>query len=300
LRSRRALLYMPGDDLYKINKAATLGVDSICMDMEDGVAINRKEAARATIAQALGSIHFGTAEKLARINPVGSGLEEQDLAAVLPARPDGIVVPKIHSPAQVHWVDVQITQAESSLGIPVGSIGLIAIIESAAAIMNIKEIAGSSARLQAFIFGAEDLAGDIGATRTREAWEVFYARSAVVTCAAAFRLQAIDMVYIDFRDSEGLHQEALEGARMGFSGKQIIHPNQVEVVQHAFTPTDEAIDHALRLVEAFQVYQQSGQGAFAINGKMIDAPLIRAAENTLARARAAGKLPDSTSGSGRK
>jgi citrate lyase beta subunit len=149
--------------------------------------------------------------------------------------------------------------------------------------------------LQAFIFGAEDLAGDIGATRTREAWEVFYARSAVVTCAATFRIQAIDMVFIDFRDHEGLRQEALEGARLGYSGKQVIHPDQVDVVQQAFTPTDEAIDHALRLIEAFQVYQQSGQGAFSINGKMIDAPLIRAAENTLARARAAGKLPDSAS-----
>ncbi len=295
MRSRRALLYMPGDDIYKIKKAATLGVDTICMDMEDGVAINRKEQARATIAHSLGTINFGATEKLARINPVGSGLEELDLAAVLPARPDGIVVPKVHSAAQLHWVDGKIAQVENSLNIPGGTIGLIAIIESAAAIMNIIEIATSTSRLQAFIFGADDLAGDIGATRTREAWEVFYARSAVVTCAAAFRIQAIDMVFIDFRDHEGLHQEALEGARLGFSGKQIIHPDQVDVVQQAFTPTDEAIDHALRLIEAFQVYQQSGQGAFAINGKMIDAPLIRAAENTLARARAAGKLPESAS-----
>ena len=212
MRSRRALLYMPGDDLYKINKAVTLGVDTICMDMEDGVAINHKEVARTTIAHSLGNIDFGASEKLARINPVGSGMEELDLTTVLPARPDGIVVPKVHSAAQLQWVDQQISRAENSMNILPGTIGLLAIIESAAAIMNIKEIAASTSRLQAFIFGAEDLAGDIGATRTREAWEVFYGRSAVVTCAAAFRIQAIDMVYIDFRDKEGLRQEALEGA----------------------------------------------------------------------------------------
>jgi citrate lyase subunit beta-like protein len=291
MRARRALLYMPGDDFYKINKGATLGVDTVCMDMEDGVAYNRKDEARGTIVQALNQVDFGQSERLARINPVGSGLEQIDLDAVLPARPDGIVVPKVRTAAQLHWVDEQIARAETHLNVPLGSIALLAIIESAVSIVNLAEIAGSVPRLEALIFGSEDFASDLGAVRTREAWEVFYARSAVVTYAAAFQLQAIDMVYVDFRDSEGLHLEALEGARLGFSGKQVIHPNQVPVVQIAYTPTDEAIDHALRLIEAFQVVQESGSGAFAMNGKMVDAPMIKAAENILTRARAAGKLP---------
>ena len=280
---------MPGDDLYKITKATTLGVDSICMDMEDGVAFNRKDDARHTIAGALRTLDFGNAERLARINPVGSGLETADLEVVLAAHPDGIVIPKVNNAAQVKWVCEQVNQAERRFDYTPGSISILAIIESALAIVNLSAISGANPRLQALIFGSEDLASDIGATRTREAWEIFYARSAVVTYAAAYQLEAIDMVYVDFRDLAGLQRESLEGARLGFSGKQIIHPNQVAPVQQAFTPTDEAIDHALRLMEAFQVYQQSGQGAFAIDGKMVDAPMIKAAENILARAVAAGK-----------
>lgn len=280
---------MPGDDIYKITKATILGVDSICMDMEDGVAFNRKEDARHTIAGALRTLDFGSAEKLVRINPVGSGLEAADLEVVLAAHPDGIVIPKVNNAAQVKWVCEQVSQAERRFDYTPGSISILAIIESALAIVNLAAISGADPRLQALIFGSEDLASDIGATRTREAWEIFYARSAVVTYAAAYQLEAIDMVYVDFRDLDGLQRESLEGARLGFSGKQIIHPNQVAPVQQAFTPTDEAIDHALRLMEAFQVYQQSGQGAFAMDGKMVDAPMIKAAEKILARAAAAGK-----------
>ncbi len=290
MRARRALLYMPGDDLHKIRKAATLNVDCICMDMEDGVAVNRKAEARATIAAALQSLDFGRSERLARINPVGSGLEREDLAVVLPARPDGIVVPKVETGAQVRWVSAQIGAAENERGWPAGEIVLIVLVETARGIVNLAEIASADPRLQALIFGAEDLAGDIGATRTPEGWEVFYARSAVVTHAAAFDLQAIDMVFIDFRDAEGLSREAYQGARLGYSGKQIIHPAQVEPVQQAFTPSDQEIAQALRIMAAFSSHQEAGRGAFALDGKMIDAPIVKAAERVLARARAAGKL----------
>lgn len=289
-RARRALLYMPGDDLRKIRKATTLDVDCICMDMEDGVAINRKSEARQTIAEALNTLDFGRSERLARINPVGSGLEELDLSTVLPARPDGIVIPKVEHAAQVMRVDRLIEDCAASSGWPENSICLLVVVESALGIVNLAEIAGSTKRLQAIIFGAEDFAGDIGATRTSQGWEVFYARSAVVAHAAAFNLQAIDMVYIDFKDVEGLYRESLAGAGMAFSGKQIIHPDQVEPVQRAFTPSDEEIASARRVMSAFEAHQAIGKGAFALDGKMIDAPIIKSAERVLARARAAGKL----------
>ncbi len=290
MRSRRALLYMPGDDLHKIRKAITLNVDCICMDMEDGVAVNRKAEARATIVSALQSLDFGRSERLARINPVGSGLECEDLPAVLPGRPDGIVVPKIETAAQVRWVSAEIAIAEQKYGWPPGEIALIVLVETAHGIVNLTEIAAADPRLQALIFGAEDLASDIGATRSREGWEVFYARSSVVTYASAFNLQAIDMVYIDFRDQEGLVKEATQGARLGFAGKQIIHPGQVVPVQQAFTPTDQEITQAMRIMDAFSRHQEAGLGAFALDGKMIDAPIVKAAERVLARARAAGKV----------
>jgi citrate lyase beta subunit len=290
MRARRALLYMPGDDLHKIQKATTLNVDCICMDMEDGVAANRKNEARSVIASALQSLDFGRSERLARINPVGSGLENQDLAAVLPAHPDGIVVPKVESAAQVSWVSEKIAQAESENGWHSGSILLIVLVETARAIINLAEIASASPRLQALIFGAEDLAGDIGMMRTREGWEIFYARSAVVTHAAAFNMQAIDMVFTDFRDQDGLNKEAIQGSQMGFAGKQIIHPNQVEPVQRAFTPSTEEIIQAERVMQAFTQHQAAGLGAFALDGKMVDAPIVKAAERVLTRARAAGLL----------
>jgi len=263
-------------------------VDCICMDMEDGVALNRKAEARASIARALRELDFGRTEKLARINPVGSGLEADDLAAVLPAHPAGIVVPKVESLEQLAWVSERIEAAELQYGWPVNSVRMLVIIESAKAILNLKEIAAHP-RLDALIFGAEDFAADIGATRTPEAWEIFYARSAVVTAAAAYGLGAIDMVTIDFHNIEKIRAEALFGARLGYTGKQIIHPNQVAPVQEAFTPSDEAIAHARRLVEAFEEHQKKGAGAFALDGKMIDMPLVKTAQHVLERAKAAGK-----------
>ncbi len=290
MRARRALLYTPGDDLHKIRKASALGVDCVCLDMEDGVAANRKEQARQTIQTALKELDFGQSERLARINPVGSGLEGDDLRAALAGHPDGIVVPKVEHGDHLRWAAAEISAYERVQGWPAGEIALIAVVETALGIIYLPTIVSADPCLQAVIFGAEDFAASIGAVRTPAAWEVFYARSAVVTYTAAYGLQAIDMVYLNFHDTSGLQEEARTGAAMGFSGKKIIHPNQIQPVQQAFTPSDDAIAAALRLVEAFQEHQQSGRGAFALDEKMVDAPFIKAAAQVLARARAAHKL----------
>lgn len=290
LRSRRALLYVPGDNLHMVEKAAALGADCVCLDIEDGVALNRKADARVTIAGVLSRLDFGRSERLVRINPVGSGMENDDLDAILPAHPDGIVIPKVQDAGQVQWVSRKIAEAEKLYGWEPGAIVLLVLIESARGVVNLKEIAGADPRLQGLIFGAEDLAGDIGAVRTRPGWEIFYARSAVVTHAAAFGLQAIDMVWMDLHDVDGMREECLQGAQMAYSGKQIIHPNQVEPAHSAFAPSDEAIAQALRVVEAAAQNQDAGKGAFALDGKMVDMPVVKAAEWVLARARAAGKI----------
>lgn len=290
MRARRALLYMPGDDRHKIEKAATLGVDCVCMDMEDGVAPNRKAAAREQIAAALQEVDFSHSERLVRINAIGSGLEQEDLNSALAGHPDGIVIPKVSSAAPLKWVSSQIEAFERQRGWPSGGISMIAIVESALGIVNLAQIAAADVRLRALVFGAEDLANDIGARRSLEAWEVFYARSALVTHAKAHDLQAIDMVFVDFHDLMGLRREAEYGAQLGFSGKQIIHPNQVGPVQDAFTPTDELILQAQKIVQAAQEHEKAGEGAFALDGKMVDAPIIKAAERILETARSAGKI----------
>ena len=289
MHSRRALLYMPGDDWKKITKSLTLGVDCICMDMEDGVAASSKAEARATIAKALQELDFGKSEKLARINSVGSGWEKDDIAAVLPYRPDGIVIPKVESLDQIKWGSEIIEAAELRYGWPINSVRMLVGVETAKGILNLREIA-SHPWLDGIIFGGEDFAASVGATRSRDATELLYARQAVVVACAAFSLQAIDIVTIDFKDIESLRAEAEFGARLGFSGKQIIHPAQVEPVQTAFTPNDEAIAYAKRIVESFEASQKEGRGAFALDGKMIDMPLLKNARKVLERARAAGRL----------
>ncbi|MEW5941660.1 MAG: CoA ester lyase [Chloroflexota bacterium] len=286
--SRRALLYMPGDDWKKITKSLTLGVDCICMDMEDGVAVNRKAEARAVIARALQELDFGKSEKLARINAVGSGWEKEDIAAVLPHRPDGIVLPKCESLEQIQWASDIIAGAELRHGRPLESIRMLVGVETAKGILNLREIA-SHPRLDGIIFGGEDFAASVGATRTPEATELLYARQAVVVACAAYGLQAIDIVTIDFKNLEVVRAEAEFGARLGYAGKQIIHPAQVEPVQAAFTPSDAAIAEARRIVETFDASQKEGKGAYALDGKMIDMPLLKNAQKVLERARAAGK-----------
>ncbi len=288
MHSRRALLYMPGDNWKMITKSVTLGVDSICMDMEDGTAINKKAEARAMIAKALQELNFGKSEKLARINSVGTGWEKDDIEAVLPYHPDGIVIPKVESFDQVEWANQIIKAAELKYGWQVNSIRMLVGVETAKGILNLKEIAVHP-RLDAIIFGGEDFAASIGAIRTKDATELLYARQAVVVACAANDLQAIDIVTIDYKDIESLRAESEFGAQLGYSGKQIIHPAQVEPVQSAFTPNDDSIIYARRIIESFEISQKEGKGAYSLDGKMIDMPLLKNAQKVLERARAAGK-----------
>lgn len=290
MRARRALLYMPGDDEKKITKAAGLAVDSVVMDLEDSVSMVCKNTAREIIAKALKDYDFEGSERLVRINPFSSGFAEADLEIVLPAKPDGVLLPKTTCAADVQKLSRMIGEVEKDNGWENNSIVILAIIENALGIINLNEIAKSDSRLVGLICGGEDLATDINAIRTRAGWELFYARSAVVLHAGAYNLQAIDMVTTDFSDPHALEDEAIHSMEMGFSGKQIIHPNQIEPVQEAFTPDDDEIEYALSLIKKFEENEQNGQAAFAVDGVMVDLPVIIRAQSLLRRARAAGKL----------
>jgi citrate lyase beta subunit len=289
MHARRALLYAPGDDRHKLEKALTCAADCACFDLEDGVAQNRKVQARTAVALVLAELKHPTTERLVRINPVGSGLEVDDLTAILPAHPDGILLPKVESLDQVQWLSSRVEAAELEHGWALGSLRILVDVETARGMLNLKEIA-SHPRLDALIFGGEDYAASIGATRTTDAWELFTARSLVVMHAKAFGLGAIDMVTIDYRDTHRCYNEAVFGAQLGYTGKQVIHPAQVSPVQEAFTPGGEAIAQAKALVEAYETHQKEGRGAFGMEGRMIDLPLVKAARQVLESARSAGKL----------
>jgi len=290
MRARRALLYVPGNDAGKIAKAAALGVDAVILDLEDGVALNRKDEARATILEALKNTDFGPAERLVRINPFYTQRAERDLEAVLPGRPEAVVLPKANSADLLRETDRLLNAAEERLGLTPGSIGIVALIESGLAFVNLSSICAASPRLQGLILGAEDLAADTGITRTDEAGELLYARSALVMHAAAFGLQAIDMVQTNFKNEELLRQECLTGARLGFTGKQIIHPAQVAVTQSAFTPSAEEVERAQLIMEKAQIAQAQGMGAYSLDGEMVDLPVVKRAETILARTKAAGLI----------
>ena len=281
---RRSLLFMPGDSLRKMQKAATWEVDTVILDLEDGVAQNRKAEARATVIEALATLDFGPRERLVRVNHLRSGLPEAEIEATVTDRPDGYIVPKVEDPADLHAIDRFIAHAERAHQLPEGQIRLFAMIETALGIVNLREIAAATQRLEGLIFGAEDLAGDIGSIRTPAAWEVFYARSAVVTAAAAYRLQAFDMIFADFNDAAGLETESQFARQLGYTGKTCIHPNQTTIINRAFSPSAAEIERAQRLVQAFTEQQAAGAGAFTFEGKMVDMPMLRGAQRILTRA----------------
>ena len=290
---RRALLFMPGDSRRKIEKAAGLSVDAIIMDLEDAIAPINKQIARETVTTALHELDFGHSERLVRTNMIIPGwLYQDDIRQTVSARPDGYVLPKIEEARQVQHVSSILTDTEERHGWPLNSIKLLAIVETAKGVVNLREIASSDPRLDALIFGAEDLAGNIGARRTAEGHEVAYARSAVVIHAKAFHLQAIDTVFVDLHAPEAaLLQETRKALEMGYTGKLAIHPRQVGPMQGVFTPTTEEIDAAQRLISAHQQHQVQGSGVFEYEGRMVDMPMIRSALYIVATARACGLLP---------
>ena len=285
--ARRSLLFMPGDSMRKIEKSLSLDVDSVIMDLEDGVALNRKTEARQTVASALQTLDFGERERIVRINALETGLVAGEIAATAPGRPDAYLAPKVEDASDLHALDRMLSQAEETNGLPRNHFRVLAMIETALGVMNLRAICRATPRLDALIFGAEDLAASIGAIRTNAGWEVFYARSAIVTAAGAYGLQAIDCVNVNFSDAEGFAEECSFGRQLGYVGKTLIHPSQIDAANRIFAPSAQEVEWAQQLIAAFEVHQHSGAGAFAFEGKMVDMPILRSAQRLLERARAA-------------
>ena len=284
MQLRRAFLYTPGDDEHKIEKACTLKADCVCVDLEDAVSSSKKEAARLIAAHSLGTFDFEKSERLVRINAPSTPYFLPDLRIVIDAVPQGIVIPKVEDAQPLQYVDGFLEAFEIQNEFPIGSIHLIAIIETARSFINLKEICEATPRLSALIFGAEDLAVSLGARRTAVSREIFYARSQMVLYAAAYKLDAIDLVCNNYTDSEVIGAEALEGAQMGYSGKQVIHPNQIPIVQEAFSPTQEEIEKATQIKAEYEQQMAEGKGALGMKGNLVDMPVYRQAKQLLEKA----------------
>ncbi|XP_064413714.1 citramalyl-CoA lyase, mitochondrial isoform X2 [Latimeria chalumnae] len=292
---RRAILYVPGNDERKLRKLASLNVDCAVFDCEDGVAVNKKTEARMTIPKMLSELDLYCTEKCVRVNSVSSGLADLDLEVVLQSRilPPALMLPKVESADEIKWFAGRFLHHLKGRKLT-EPINLITFVETAVGLLNLKAVCEETLyqgeqvgfRLDGVVFGSDDFCASIGATRTKEASELLYARQKVVVTAKAFGLQAIDLVYIDYKDEDGLRRQSREGALMGFTGKQVIHPNQIQVVQEAFSPTTEKVKWATELIAAFEEHQKLGKGAFTFHGSMIDMPLLKQAQNVVTLATA--------------
>lgn len=293
----RSLLFVPGDSEHKMQKAAASGADALILDLEDSVAPSRKAVARKMVAAFLGSAARGAqAPKLiVRVNALDSWLTEDDLSAVVAGAPDAILLPKANSGADIQDLDVRIAVEEAEAGLPDGGIRIHALMtETAAGMLAAASFAAKSSRLSALAWGAEDLAADVGASSNKDEaggyTDIFrMARSLTILTAAHAGVDAIDTVFTDFRDMDGLGAECRAAVRDGFAGKMAIHPDQVSVINAAFTPAPQDVERAVRILALFAA-AGSDAGVLSLDGKMIDKPHLRQAERV---ARRAGLDPDS-------
>jgi citrate lyase subunit beta/citryl-CoA lyase len=287
----RSFLFVPGDSPKKLDKAMGSGADALLLDLEDSIAPQGKATARATAAAFLKrAIAAKDRPRLyVRINGLATGLADDDLDAMVAAHPDGIMLPKAEGGATLVHCDAKITAREAIQGIGEGSLDIIAIAtETAQAMFLAGTYAGASQRLKGLTWGAEDLSVELGAEANRDGDGRFLApyqlaRSLCLAGAAAARVQAIDTVYVDFRNEAGLRRECEEARRDGFTGKMAIHPAQVAVINAVFTPTAEAVKGAEAVVAAFA--QSPGAGTVGIGGVMYDRPHLERARQLLARAK---------------
>jgi citrate lyase subunit beta/citryl-CoA lyase len=285
----RSLLFVPGDSEEKLDKALRAGADALILDLEDSVVARSKDAARRTTLKFLRGHHADAPRPrlYVRINAFSTEFSEGDLDVVMTARPDGIVLPKATGGVDVALLDARLAVREALHGITDGSTEIIPIAtESAAALFGLGTYQGASRRLAGLAWGAEDLSADTGARSPRVdgSWSEpsRLVRNLALFGAAAAGVPAIDTVFTDFRDIDGLRAECELAVRDGFSAKLAIHPDQIEIINEVFSLSPEAIEHAERIVAAFA--GANGAGVVALDGKMLDRPHLRSAERLLARA----------------
>ena len=281
---RRSMLFLPGNTPNIIINGEILGADSVILDLEDAVAPAEKDAARILVRNAIRMMGFGKCEVIVRINGLDTPYWEKDLAMIIPAKPQLIMPPKVACREDVLKVDAQIAMLEEKHGLEKGAIGLIPLIETALGVENAFEIASACPRVKGIFLGGEDLTADLRCKRTKEGNEILYARTRLVVAARAAGVEVYDTPFTDVNDDEGLEKDAAFAKSLGFSGKASISPRHVEGINHVFSPTQQDIDYAYEVMAAIRAAEEMGKGAVALRGKMIDAPIVARARQTIAAA----------------
>lgn len=294
-RLRRAVHFVPGGNERMLTRSLTLDADSLVLDLEDAVAVDRKDEARGIVSGWLRDVDFGRQERVVRVNALDTPWWREDLRATMAAPPDAYMLPKVSTQAEVETFSAEVARLEQEHGHPAGQVRFIVLgTETPQSALNLAELTRCD-RVSALSWGAEDLSAAIGARRNRDEagvlLDVFrYCRVQTLLCAAAGDVQPIDTVYVDIKNLDGLRRDCQEGMWMGFTGRLTIHPDQIPVVNELFTPSREEAAQAQELLDAVAAAQAEGRGAIALRGQMVDAPHIKRAETLLARAHQAGVL----------
>jgi citrate lyase subunit beta/citryl-CoA lyase len=285
-RLRRSMLFIPGNNPGMMQDAHIYGSDALMFDLEDSVTLQEKDAARMLVYQALKTIDYNSVERVVRINPLSTPFGTEDVEAMIRAGAQVLRMPKTEMARDVQDLEVLIARVEEASGIPVGSTAIIAAIESALGVVNAWEIARASRRLVALAFGAEDFTANMKTSRSKEGTELLQARAQIVLAARAAGIDAIDTVFSDLNDMDGLVRETQLIKQLGFDGKSVINPRQIKPVHQVFTPTAEEIEKARRIVKALRQAEAKGSGVVALDGRMIDRPVVLRAQRIIELAKA--------------
>lgn len=289
-RPRRSRLYAPGNNPRLLVGIEVHGADCVLLDLEDSVPLREKAAARVLVKHLLASVWFPH-EVWVRINPLDLGGAD-DLGEVLQGRPDGICLPKAESADDVTKLAALLAEVESTCGIESGATKIMPILETATGVLHCEEVAAAHPRVVMVAFGAEDFTRDVGAQRSAES--LAFARSRVVAGAASAGVQSSDTVYSDLADPDGLERECAMARRLGFDGKGAINPRQLDAIHAAFSPSKEELAYARRVVDAASEAERAGSGAVALDGKMIDKPVLARARRMIEYSRQLGSRGDAT------
>nr|WP_312577853.1 citrate (pro-3S)-lyase subunit beta [Sedimentibacter sp.] len=288
VKLRRTMMYVTGNNPANVMDAHLYGSDSVMFDLEDSVSIKEKDSARFLVYNALKTIDFRGVETVVRINGLDTPFGKADLEAMVRAMPDIIRLPKAETEEDIIEVENIISKIEEEIGLEVGTTKLMAAIESPMGVINAYSIAKSSKRLVAIAIGAEDFVTNMKTTRSPGGIELLAARSQLILAARAAGIYALDTVYSDINNDEGFIEEVKLIKQLGFDGKSVIHPKQIGLTHKIYAPTDREIKNALNVVDAINDAEKRGSGVIALNGKMIDSPVVDRAYRVLELAKATG------------
>lgn len=284
----RSMLFLPGNTPNMLINGNCLGADAVIFDLEDAVAPAEKDSARILVRNTLRYMDFSGCQRIVRINCVETPYWQEDLKAVLPWKPELILLPKAGSAADIHKADAYMTALEEKEGMEPNTVGLMPLIETAMGVENAFSIAASCKRVKALFLGAEDLTADLQCRRTKEGQEILYARTRLVVAARAAGIDVYDTPFTDVNDDEGIRTDAEFARGLGFTGKASISPRHVEVINQVFSPSEKEVDYAYEVMAAITEAKKQGKGAVSLHGKMIDAPIVARAGRTIAMAKALG------------